>query len=501
MSELFEALKPHLERAYAFETALSVISWDNSTLAPKEAIENTAKVIGILSGEEYGAQVNDEVKRLLKSLDTPEEQEKLDDSEKAIVKKMLKGFRKLEKIPAEEYQAYSALLARAYPVWEQAKNKDDYASFGPVLEEIISCQKRFCGYQQEEGQALYDVALDDYEEGFTVEILDDFFGKLRTALVPLVEQIRKKQGLVQDGFLNQGYPIEKQKELCRFLAEYIGFDFNRGVMGESEHPFTMNFHNHDVRITNHFHENRLDYACFSVIHEGGHALYELGIDDGITMTPIGGGTSMGMHESQSRFYENNLGRSRAFWAPIYHKVQELFPEQLGGVTLEEFYRAINKSAPSLIRTEADELTYPFHVMIRYEIEKMIFQGEVSVEELPAVWNRKYQEYLGVVPDSDTTGILQDMHWAGGNFGYFPSYALGSAIAAQICHHIKTVMPLEEYLEAGNLAPVREYLREHIHKYGGARNTQELLLAMTGEAFNPDYYIEYLTEKYTELYQL
>lgn len=210
---------------------------------------------------------------------------------------------------------------------------------------------------------------------------------------------------------------------------------------------------------------------------------------------------MGMHESQSRFYENNLGRSRVFWKPIYPKVQELFPRQLGGVTLEEFYRAINKSVPSLIRTEADELTYPFHVMIRYEIEKMIFQGEVSVEELPAVWNRKYREYLGVVPDSDTVGILQDMHWAGGDFGYFPSYALGSAIAAQIYHHIKTVMPLEEYLEKGDLAPVREYLKEHIHRYGGAKNTQELLLAMTGEVFNPDYYIGYLTEKYTELYQL
>ncbi|MCI8895593.1 MAG: carboxypeptidase M32 [Lachnospiraceae bacterium] len=501
MSELFEQLKPHLERAYAFQTALRAISWDNSTLAPREAIENTSKAIGILSGEEYKAQVNDEVKGLLKELEAPGEQEKLNDSERALVRKMGKGLRKLEKIPAEEYQAYSELLAKSYPVWEQAKNNNDYASFAPVLQEVISSQKRFRRYQQEEGQTLYDVALDEYEEGFTVEILDDFFGKLRTALVPLIKQIREKQELVQDGFLNQNYPIEKQKELCRFLAEYIGFDFNRGVMAESEHPFTTNFHNHDVRITNHFHEDRLDFACFSVIHEGGHALYEQGIDDGITMTPIGEGTSMGMHESQSRFYENNLGRSRAFWMPIYHKVQELFPEQLGGVGLEEFYRAINKSAPSLIRTEADELTYPFHVMIRYEIEKMIFQGEVSVEELPAVWNRKYQEYLGVSPDSDTNGILQDMHWSGGSFGYFPSYALGSAIAAQICHHIKQVMPLEEYLEAKNLAAVREYLKEHIHKYGGARNTQELLLAMTGEAFNPDYYIAYLTEKYTELYQL
>lgn len=501
MSELFEKLTPHLKRSYAFQAALNIITWDNNTLAPREAIDNTAKAIEVLAGEAYGTIINDQVKELLAALGTPGEQERLNTNEKAIVKNLSKTFRKLEKIPADEFQAYSALKARAYTVWEQAKGNNDYGSYAPVLGEIIAYQKRFCGYQQGEGQSLYDVCLDDYEEGFTVEILDDFFGKLRTALGPLVQKIREKQELVSDAFLSQTYPVETQKELCRFLAEYIGFDFNRGVMAQSEHPFTMEIHNRDVRITNHFYENRLDFAIFSVIHEGGHALYEQGIDDAITMTPIGGGTSMGMHESQSRFYENNLGRSRAFWKPIYHKVQEYFPAQLGRVSLEEFYRAVNKAEPSLIRTEADELTYPFHVMIRYEIEKLIFQGEASVEELPALWNKKYQEYLGVTPDSDTNGILQDMHWSGGDFGYFPSYALGSAIGAQIFHHIKGVMPVEEYLKAGNLAPVREYLREHIHKYGGAKNTQELLTDMTGEGFHPEYYIAYLTEKYTELYQL
>jgi carboxypeptidase Taq len=210
---------------------------------------------------------------------------------------------------------------------------------------------------------------------------------------------------------------------------------------------------------------------------------------------------MGTHESQSRFYENNLGRSMEFWKPLYVKVQEFFPEELKGVTIDEFYKAINYAAPSLIRTESDELTYSFHVMIRYEIEKMIFDGAVDVNELPRIWNEKYQEYLGVTPTTDTEGILQDMHWAGGSFGYFPSYALGSAIAAQLFHYMETVMPIKQYLEEGNLAPIREFLKENIHKYGGAKNTQELLQDTVGEQFNPKYYIEYLTEKYTKLYEL
>ena len=210
---------------------------------------------------------------------------------------------------------------------------------------------------------------------------------------------------------------------------------------------------------------------------------------------------MGMHESQSRFYENNLGRSLAFWTPIYAKLQQTFPTQLEQISLEQFYRAVNHAQSSLIRTEADELTYPFHIMIRYEIEKEIFSGDVSVHQLPALWNDKYKQYLGITPPTDTEGILQDMHWACGNFGYFPSYALGSAIAAQIYHHLAQVMPLETHLKEENLQPIRAYLQEHIHRFGMAKRTREMLQEMTGEDFCPDYYIAYLTEKYSKLYDL
>lgn len=501
MSDLFEKLQPYLDKAYAYKVALVMLNWDNSTAAPKEAIEFTSKAIGILSGDSYNSLINQDVKQLLAELSKEEEQEKLTAYEKAIVKNMNKEFKNLEVIPPEEFQAFQMVLSKAYPVWEQAKNNNDFDSYAPVLEEIIGYVKKFAGYKQKEGQKLYDVLLDDYEEGFTMEILDDFFGKLREALVPLVQQIRQKPDFISTECLHKTYDIETQKQLSRFLAEYIGFDFNRGVMAESAHPFTTNLHNHDVRITNHYQVNKLEDAIFSVIHEGGHALYEMDIDDAITTSPIGGGTSMGMHESQSRFYENNLARSREFWKPIFGKVKEFFPGELDGVTIEDFYRAINHAAPSLIRTQADELTYPFHVMIRYEIEKMILDGDVDVKELPKIWNEKYEEYLGVTPKNDTEGILQDMHWSGGSFGYFPSYALGSAIAAQLYHYMEKEMPIKTLLEEGNLAPIREFLKEHIHKYGGSKNTRELLQETTGEDFNPEYYIAYLTEKFTELYEL
>lgn len=501
MSKKFEQLQPYLDKSYALRAALTMLSFDNSTIAPKEAIDFTAKAIGLLSMESYNTLINPEVKGLLEELSTEVEQEKLNVNEKAIVKDLKKTFKDLELIPPAEYQEYQMILAKAAPVWEEAKNTNNYDLYAPVLADIIAYSKKFAGYKQKEGQKLYDVLLDDFEEGFTMEILDDFFGKLREALVPVIQEVKEKPDFISQDCLRKTYDINKQKELSKFVAEYIGFDFNRGVMAETEHPFTTNLHNHDVRITNHYQENKLEDAIFSVIHEGGHGLYEQGVSDEITLTPIGGGASMGMHESQSRFYENCIGRCYEFWVPLYDKVKEFFPEELAEVSVDDFYKAINYAAPSLIRTEADELTYSFHVMIRYEIEKMIFNGDIDVKDLPEIWNQKYEEYLGVRPSNDVDGILQDMHWSGGMFGYFPSYALGSAIAAQILHYMESVMPVKEYLKEGNLVPIREFLRENIHQYGAAKKTQELLKDTTGEEFNPDYYISYLTEKYRNLYEL
>ena len=333
-----------------------------------------------------------------------------------------------------------------------------------------------------------------------MENLDRFFGILKEELVPFLKQVTESKKIIDDGFLTGDYPEEKQEKLGRFLAGYVGFDFDKGVMAVSAHPFTTNLHNKDVRITTHY-TDRVDSSLFSVIHEAGHGIYELGIRDDLTLTPVGQGASMGMHESQSRFFENIIGRSPAFWAPIYGKVREMFPEQMGNVDLDQFVEAVNKVEPGLIRTEADELTYSLHVLIRYEIEKQLIEEDLDVEMLPQLWADKYEEYLGVRPENPAQGVLQDIHWSQGSFGYFPSYALGSAFGAQLYYHMKQEMDFEGLLEQGKVDVIREYLRENIHQYGKLKDSRTILKDVTGEDFDPKYYVRYLKEKYGKLYEV
>ena len=366
------------------------------------------------------------------------------------------------------------------------------------MEKIIFYQKKFAGYRAKKGQKLYDVMLDHYEKGFSMEKLDEFFGLLKKELVPLLHRIQDSGVEVETGFLKGGYPPEKQRELAEYLAEYVGFDFEKGVLSESAHPFTTNLHNHDVRMTTHYKE-RMDSSLFSVIHESGHAIYEMGVADELTQTLVGQGASMGMHESQSRFFENIVGRDEAFWEPIYPKLQELFPEKLRDVSRKDFVRAVNQVQPGLIRTEADELTYSLHVLIRYELEKQLIEDGLDVEKLPGLWADKYEEYLGIRPQNPAEGVLQDIHWAQGSFGYFPSYALGSAFAAQMAAFMKKSMDFGELLRKGEVKVIRETLRGHIHRFGKLRDSRRLLKDMTGEDFNPQYYVEYLKGKYGELY--
>lgn len=501
MSQAYSKLCEYIEKNLALREALTLFEWDNETLAPEGAAENTSKAIGVLSGEYFKTLINDEVKELLAVLVTEEEQKNLDFNQKAIVKHLRKTYEQMESIPPSEFRAYSELTAKASGIWARAKRNNSFKDWAPTLEEIINYQKKFAAYRKKDDKKLYDILLDDYEEGFTMEKLDIFFEKIKASLVPLLKKVTEKKDLIDKSYNKQIFDRDRQLDFAKFISSYVGFDYTRGVLAESAHPFTTNLHNHDVRITTHIHPDNLESSIFSVIHESGHGIYEMNIDDAITLTPVGGGSSMGIHESQSRFFENMLGRSEAFWIPIYSKLQEYFSEQLDSVSLDQFLAGINKAEPGLIRTEADELSYSLHIIIRYEIEKMIFEENVPVEDLPQIWNRKYKKYLGVEPRVDGEGILQDIHWAGGSFGYFPSYALGSAISAQLYHHMAKLMPIEEYLKAGNLTPIVDYLKEHIHRFGATKNTSELLTGMMDEDLNADYYVSYLTEKYTTLYQL
>lgn len=498
MNQDYEKLAGHIEKMTALQTALTLFDWDAETIAPRDSLEMTARMVGQLSSLYFEALVNEEVKGLLQTLAKADD---LTQAQAAVVRELSKTLSDLEKIPPEEYRAFRELQAQATTVWARAKQENDFDAFAPILSDMLSYVKKFAAYRRKEGQSLYDAQLDEYEEGFTKEVLDPFFALLKEKIVPLLKKAAAKNDSFDTSPLRQRFDLAKQKEFNRWLAAYIGFDFNRGVMAESEHPFTTELHNHDVRITNHYHEQAVENAIFSTIHEGGHAIYEMNVADELTQTPAGGGASCGMHESQSRFMENMLGRSLAFWEPAYPKLKEYFPQQLKDVGVEDFVRWINKAQPSLIRTEADELTYCLHVMIRYELEKELIDGHLSVEELPRAWNDRYEAYLGVRPQNDREGVLQDIHWSQGSFGYFPSYALGNAFAAQIYHAMKQELAVEECLRSGDLAPIRDWLKEKIHRFGQVKKTRQLLQEVTGEDFNPQYYIDYLIGKFTKLYGL
>lgn len=500
MSKTFETLEPYLEKAMAFQTARSLFEWDDQTIAPSTAADYTAKVVGIISDEYMKCLINDDVRKLMKKLMEKKEHEELTDKEKAIIKELHKTYDQLESIPPQEYREFNELTLVSNRAWAKAKKDNNFEHFAPFLKKIIDYKKRFAGYRAKKNQDPYEVLLGDFEECFGIKDLDIFFDKIKSEIVPLLKQVSKKSDTIDKSYNYLNYDVNKQKEFCKYLSGYIGFDFNRGIIAESAHPFTLQLHNHDVRITDKYNEDNLESAMFSIIHETGHALYEMNIDDTLTQTLVGTGASMGMHESQSRLYENIIGRSEAFWTPIYAKLVEAYPENLNNISLDHFIKGINKAEPSLIRTESDELSYPLHIIIRYEIEKMIFSGEADVDKLPELWNKKYQEYLGLTPTNDAEGILQDVHWSYGEFGYFPSYAIGSAVASQLNAKMMDVMPIEDYLKEGNLTPIREYLRDTIHKYGATKNTNQLLKDVTGEEFNADFYVDYLKNKYEKLYE-
>ena len=483
--------------AAAYGHAMGVLSLDAATAAPLGSAEGRGKTMAVLSNVIYELAASAETRELIDYL--TEHAGELDPRHRRQVEIRKKGCDQLIRIPQEEYVAYNVLLNGAEGIWRVAKQENDFAAFAPTLEEIVAYNRKFAGYYDAD-KLPYDALLNEFEEGLTMETLDEFFAKLRAVIVPLVHAISQKEQ-PDTSWLDQSYPIEGQKQLAKYLMDVIGLDANKCAIAESEHPFTCGFNNHDVRITTHYHECHPTFAMFSTIHEGGHALYELGVEDDYNQTCLTGGASMGIHESQSRFYENIIGRSREFIELIFPKMQEIFPQQLKGVTAEDLYRAVNKAEPSLIRTESDELTYAMHIMIRYEVEKQLIAGTLEVRDVPAEWNRLYKEYLGVEVPSDTEGCLQDSHWSGGMIGYFPSYALGSAYGAQMKHVMEAELgPTSQYIAKGDIATITAWLREHIHRFGNFKKPAAIFEDACGK-FDAKYFAEYLTEKYSKLYNL
>ena len=496
LTEAVQQLELLQKKLYAYTCADSSLYLDAVTVAPKNTSEGRGVALSILAGERQKLMTCPETKALLDELGG--HLDELDLVHRREVEELRRSCDQLTRIPADEYMAYSELTNRASDVWHKAKEQNDFASFCPVLQELVDYNRKFAGYY-DATKKPYDALLNEYERGVDMEMLDNFFTTLRQTIVPLLQKIEQKPQ-IDDSFLHNYYPVDKQKAFADYIMEVMGLDRGHCGLGETEHPFTLEFNNKDVRITTNYDTHNVASSMFSVLHEGGHAMYELGIRDDLQYTCLAGGVSMGVHESQSRFFENLIGRSRPFVEAIYPKVQEFFPEQLGGISAEQFYRAINKAEPSLIRTESDELTYCLHIMVRYEIEKQLIGGTLEAKDVPAEWAKLYKEYLGIDVPTDREGCLQDSHWSGGSFGYFPSYALGNAYGAQMLYNMEQTVDVAGDSAKGDLSHIAGWLREKVHQYGGLMVPADVVKNACGE-FDPHYYTDYLTRKYTELYQL
>lgn len=491
--EFFDLLK----RISHYREAVALMHWDSRTGAPKNGSEDRAESIGQLSTDIFNIQTSDRMKELIDAL--YERFDDLAEDTKKAVELAKKEYEENKKIPEAEYREYVILCSKAETAWEEAKGKSDFSLFAPYLEELVEYNKRFIEYWGYE-EHPYNALLDLFEPGVTVKVLDQLFSELKEAIIPLIKQVSASENKPDTSFISEVFPKEKQKELSLYFLQELGYDFDGGRLDETVHPFATTMNRGDVRVTTRYDEKDFRTAIFGTIHECGHAIYEQNIDEALSGTNLSDGASMGIHESQSLFYENFIGRNKHFWTAYYQKIQEASPEQFGNISLDDFVRAVNESKPSLIRVEADELTYPLHIIIRYEIEKAIFSNEVSVEELPSLWNQKYQDYLGITPSEDAEGILQDVHWAGGDFGYFPSYALGYMYAAQLKHKMLDDLPeFDTLLERGEFHPIKQWLTEKVHIHGKRKKPLDIIKEATGEELNVRYLIDYLQNKYSNLY--
>lgn len=494
MEEKINKFREMIKEKKIIDSMLALLQWDLETQAPKGGYKLISEMIGELSLKSYNLTTSKEFLEILKELKKNEE--KLDNIIKREIELLEEEVEKIKVIPSEEYKMYSELTAKAQGIWEIARKNNDFESFAPILEQIFNFNRKFIEYRGIK-EDVYSEILNDYEKGMNVKKLDNFFAELKKEIVPLLKEVNKNK---RDFQKKVKFEVSEynQKLFSKEILEYIGFDLERGVLSESAHPFILTVNKDDVRLTTRYLKNLPFSSVFSTIHEGGHGIYEQGVDEILKDTILSDGASMGIHESQSRFYENIVGRSKEFWFGILEKSKFKYSE-LSELTLEEIYKGINEVSPSLIRVEADELTYSLHIMVRYEIEKGILSGEYLVKDLPRVWNEKMYEYLGVVPSTDSEGVLQDVHWSCGLIGYFPSYALGNVYSLQILNAMKKDINIEGTLERGELKRIKEWLREKIHRYGKLKTPKEIMVSVTGEELNPEYYIEYLKEKYKNIY--
>ncbi len=481
--------------------AAALLSWDREVNMPRGGAAERIAQMTTLSSLIHRMATSDEMGEMIENAAAELEDAPYDSNEAGLIRLLRRNYADARKLPAEFVARSAAIGGQSREAWVRARSENDFAHFQPWLEQVVGlCQEmaEYYGYEDEK----YDALLDKYETNMKTAEVRAIFDAVKSELVPLREAIDKSPVRLDDSIVHRPYDVERQKEFARYIAEAIGYDFERGHLGTVIHPFATSFSRNDARITTRWYPDFLNPSLFGTLHECGHAMYEQGTHADLARTPLARGTSLGIHESQSRMMENIVGRSRGFWQAHFPTLQGYFPEALGGSTAEDFYRAINKTQASYIRVEADELTYNFHIILRFELEQALLNGDLTVADLPTAWNDKMQELLGVTPPDDREGCLQDVHWSRPGFGYFPTYALGNLYAAQFYETAVAQNPdIATGLEKGDTSALVTWLRENIHQHGKKFTPGELVRRVTDQPLSHAAFMRYAEKKFSDLYQV
>jgi carboxypeptidase Taq len=480
-------------------TIAELLHWDMQTIMPPKGANKRADQLALVSGMMHSRLTSPHIGELLASIEAYSSE--LSPEQRANVREIGRDYARATKIPLRLVEELSRHQSACHEAWVKAREAADFGQFAPYLETMVRLtaeQAEYLGYQD----TPLDALIDEFEPGATAAMFTGLFNELKAVTVPLLKRILHSAVKADNAFLARSYPADLQKQFGLEVMKTIGFDMEAGRLDVSVHPFCGGSYG-DVRITTRYNEQAPQQALFGIIHESGHAMYEQGVDAAFLKTPLAQALSYGIHESQSRMWENFVGRGLPFWTYFMPALKRLFPSQLGDVSMDKFLLAVNHVEPSLVRVEADEMTYDLHIILRFEIERDLFAGKISVADLPEVWNAKMREYLGVTPpDNGKQGVLQDVHWSGGSFGYFPSYSLGNMAAGQFWFAMRAQMPdMDDKMAAGDFSGVLAWLRENVHHLGRRISRDELMIRATGKPLGTADYCRYLTEKYSALYKI
>ncbi|RKX85731.1 MAG: carboxypeptidase M32 [Spirochaetes bacterium] len=504
MQKSIEKLKELTKDVVLLEHAIATLSWDQETYMPSKAIGEKGEQLALLQGIMHEKVTSSEIGKFLEILGAGDNTpsgivDSATTTDKAFIKELYRQYKIQTRLSKKLVTDLALETSLSQAAWIEARKKSDYSIFKPHLNKVLELTKQKAesiGYNE----TPYDALLDEFEPWTTAKEVDDIFKSTQPWLTEFIGKINNSKQ-VDDSFLLKDFDISKQEVFGRKVLQDMGYSYDRGRLDVSAHPFTTTLGQDDVRLTTRYQKDFFKTGLFGIIHECGHGLYELGFGDNIKGNLLASSTSLGIHESQSRTWENIIGRSMSFWKYYYPELQKYFPENLENISLDNFYKGINKVEPSLIRVEADEVTYNLHIILRFQLEQELISGTLSVGDLPEAWNSKTKDFFGITPDSDANGVLQDIHWPMGAFGYFPTYALGNMYSAQFTSKMNKEIDVDKSLENGNLINILDWLRENIHKYGASKTASELALDITGEKLNPEYFKKYLENKYKQIYDL